>query len=137
MTSPEAWLVFLTLCALLGATGQAARAIVGLKKLKDATADQGESFYDAFKPSTLIVSLIIGAVAGVVAGLALGIPEAAATAEDTQAAGISTEFALGIMASGYAGADFIEGFMSRESARFSQTTSAPGDEAPPTTPPVG
>ena len=135
MKSPEAWLVFLTLCALLGATGQSARAIVGLKKLKDVTADQGESFYDAFKPSTLIVSLIIGAVAGVVAGLALGIPETAA-ADGTQAAGVDVKFALGIMASGYAGADFIEGFMSRESARFSPTTAA-GDEAPPTTPPVG
>ena len=136
MKSPEVWLVFLTLCALLGATGQAARAIVGLKKLKDVTADQGKSFYDAFEPSTLIVSLIIGAVAGVVAGLALGIPEAAA-ADGTEITGIDTEFALGIMASGYAGADFIEGFMSRESARFNQTTGAPADETPPNTPAVG
>jgi hypothetical protein len=78
-----------------------------LKKLRDETASKGTDFNDEFNPSVLAVSLIIGATAGVIAGLALGNPST-----------IDAKFALGIMSSGYAGADFIEGFMSRQAANL-------------------
>ncbi len=122
MDKASEFLVLLTLCALLGATGQSTRVIVGLKKLRDEAAAKGQAFSDVFQPATLAVSLIIGGVAGVIAGLALN------TGEIT----IDHKFALGIMAAGYAGADFIEGFMSREAAKLNPppAASAPSAETP-------
>jgi hypothetical protein len=105
MTATE-FLVFLTLCLILGAAGQVGRTVVGLKKLRDQTAAQGTDFNDSFETSRLVVSLILGGVAGVLAGLAL-------RATDTTGLTYDVKFALGIMAAGYAGADFIEGFMSK------------------------
>ena len=125
MTTSAEWLVFLALCALLGATGQAARAIVGLKKMRDDAASKGLDSFQEFRASTLAVSLMIGAVAGVVAGLALGSPDS-----------IDQQFALGIMAAGYAGTDFIEGFMSREASKFVSPPAFPGSGGPAGQPPA-
>jgi hypothetical protein len=121
------FLSFLTLCLILGAAGQVGRAVVGLKKLRDATAAQGTDFNDSFEASRLIVSLIIGGVAGVVAGLALKSADAAAAYD--------VKFALGIMAAGYSGADFIEGFMSKKLPANPASTpparAADGSDVPP------
>ena len=85
---------YLILGALLGAAGQGARVIVGLKKLYDT-----QGFKSDFSGVQLIISLVIGAVAGVLGTLTLmGQP-------------VDQKFLLGLIAFGYAGADFIEGFM--------------------------
>ena len=85
---------YLILGALLGAAGQGARVIVGLKKLHDMQAFKSE-----FSGVQLIISLVIGAVAGILASVALiGQP-------------VDRKLLLGLVAVGYAGADFIEGFM--------------------------
>jgi hypothetical protein len=119
MTS-QSFLALIALCAVLGATGQLARTVVGLKKLADQAANTATSFSQSFEPSRFVVSVIIGAVAGVVGGLSLG------------AGGFPADhlhFALGVVAAGYAGTDFIEGFMSRElptpAAAAGRTTDVP------------
>lgn len=71
MTS-QSFLALIALCAVLGATGQLARTVVGLKKLADQAANTATSFSQSFEPSRFVVSVIIGAVAGVVGGLSLG-----------------------------------------------------------------
>ena len=88
---------------VLGMVGQGARVIVGLKKVNDeASAPNGRSFKDAFQASTLVVSLLIGFVAGVLAIVGVIGLEAETIGKETM---------LAVIASGYAGADFIEGFM--------------------------
>ena len=96
----------LLLGGILGMTGQGARVIIGLKKLYEEAAQQpGKSFASLFSPATLIVSLIIGFVAGVLAFLG--------------SAGLDAELVdknqmLATLGAGYAGTDFIEGFMKRQ-----------------------
>jgi hypothetical protein len=94
------WLSLVALGAVAGAVGQSARAIVGLKKANDS-APAGTTLGDNFDASRLLFSLLIGAVAGVLAGVG--------TVHDLDH--ISTELFLGLVAAGYGGADFIEGFM--------------------------
>lgn len=92
---------------LLGAIGQGARAIVGLKKTSDEARAKGESFGERFRASELVVSLIIGGVAGSLASLPL----------IDAAEGLTKQTVLALIAAGYAGADFIEGFMRDASAK--------------------
>lgn len=89
---------------LLGMVGQGARVVVGLKKLNDEAAEKQKPFSDLFSTSTLVVSLLIGFVAGVLALIGTS--------------GIDTELIdkntmLAIIGAGYAGTDFIEGFMKK------------------------
>jgi hypothetical protein len=100
------WFNLIAFAALIGAGGQGARMIVGLKKVSDATSAQaaaGLPTADVIVASRLLVSLAIGAIAGGIA---------AATTMDPRA-GLTGDQIAGLAAAGYAGADFIEGFMSR------------------------
>jgi len=97
------WLQVVTLGGVMGATGQGVRTIVGMKKLGDAAAAQGLDRSDLLSVSQLVISLAIGFIAGALAGITV----------ITNPKDISIEQILGIAAAGYAGADFIEGFMSR------------------------
>jgi hypothetical protein len=100
------WFSLIGFAALIGAGGQGARVIVGLKKLNDAASAQasaGIQTGDLVVASKLLVSLAIGAIAGGIA---------AATTMDPRA-GLTGDQIAGLAAAGYAGADFIEGFMSR------------------------
>lgn len=98
-----AWLQVLLLGGLVGALGQGARVVVGLKKLSDdAVAKGGEA--ESIQPARLLTSLLIGFIAGALTALTLGLKM-----NDT----VSLQQILGVAAAGYAGADFIEGFMSR------------------------
>lgn len=81
---------------LLGIIGQGIRIIVGLKKLDD---QRSAGATEAFTVNRLLVSLFIGFIAGALAAIA-NYPEEGA---------LSREFILGIIAAGYAGADFVEG----------------------------
>jgi hypothetical protein len=97
------WLQIFGLGALVGAFGQGARMIVGLKKLNDAASSANTSLSELIVVSRLIISLAIGAVAGSAAAIGTVDPDHA----------ISLSVILGIAAAGYSGADFIEGFVSR------------------------
>jgi len=95
----------LLLSGLMGAVGQSVRAIVGLKGLADDNADPNVTNPEAFSPARLVVSLIIGFVAGVAAGLTIGLDKVALITPD------NTKLLVSLCAAGYAGTDFIEGFM--------------------------
>lgn len=112
-----AWFNLLAFAAFVGAGGQGARVIVGMKKLNDAASAETAagvptSTKDLIVVSQLVVSLAIGAIAGGIV---------AATTMDPRV-GLTGEQIAGLAVAGYAGADFIEGFISR-------TTAAPGAAA--------
>lgn len=100
------WLSLILLGGILGALGQAIRVIVGIKKLNDQAAGmEGKTLEDLLSNSRLILSMFIGFTAGALA----------AFSSDTSIdlGNIKQMQILPFMAAGYAGADFIEGLMSR------------------------
>jgi len=113
-------LLALVLCGFLGLLGQGVRAIVGLKNagsLNSTTPGEQAEFNLAY----LALSLMIGFIAGVLAGIALNLQ----TIVTIDPADWKT--LLGIAASGYIGADFIENAMS---------VVIPGSKAARTRPPA-
>lgn len=105
MTTMDAasWLQLLGLGALMGAVGQGARVVVGVKKLQDAASASTATLGSLIDPSRMVISLAIGAIAGVLAAVSVSIDMAR----------IGPSELLGFAAAGYAGADFIEGLISR------------------------
>lgn len=97
------WIQLLTLAGLAGGAGQCMRAIVEIKKAHDVSSTAGGAVTDNIDLKQMLISLVIGAVAGVLAAMAL----------DVSVGQITAQQVLTFMAAGYAGADFIEGFMSR------------------------
>ena len=91
--------------ALLGATGQGARVIVGIKKLNDTASAQNTTISSGLVPSQLVTSLLIGAVAGIIGVVSTGMD----FTND-----IAPKDVVTLMFIGYAGTDFIEGFIRRE-----------------------
>lgn len=99
----EATLLFVVLAMLLGVVGQGARTVVGIKKAMDeAKATEKTSWFDSQR---LVLSIFIGLIAGGLAGLGF------ATGTLTSETMLSREILIAIFAAGYAGTDFIEGFM--------------------------
>jgi len=96
----------LSLSGFMGLVGQGARAIIGLHGASGVGAS-GPGQQSPFSAAYLLVSLMIGAIAGVLAGLAIGLNQVIAVNAD------NVQTLLGIMAAGYAGADFIESAFSR------------------------
>lgn len=94
----------LLLAGLLGAVGQGARAIVGLKKMNDEALTKPAGRADLFVASRINISLVIGFIAGVIAGISIGISRLLSIKAD------DVQLLLGIAASGYAGVDFLEAF---------------------------
>lgn len=88
---------------ILGLIGQVVRVIVGFKKQYDSTQSGLNQW---FNKTQLIVSLIIGGLAGFLAGLFLS--------GDT----MNTAFYLAVIAAGYSGSDFIEGFMRTKAPKY-------------------
>jgi hypothetical protein len=84
---------------LLGLLGQGIRMAVGLKKLSDANAAKPFEPNETADTSRLRTSLFIGAVAGALYLLVHGKQQEYAP-----------DFIFTVIAAGYAGADFIEGF---------------------------
>jgi hypothetical protein len=121
--SARDWVLQFLVGAMFGALGQGIRVVVGLKKLNDSALRQGKPFGELFSAGTLLVSLFIGAVAGVLGTLTTGV--------NLQA--ISRETVALLVGIGYAGADFIEGFVRKELP--AGAAAAAGDPDPP--PPVG
>lgn len=101
--SAEEWIVVVALGGLMGVIGQGLRAIIGLKKLREEAHQAGRSFKSEFSASTLVVSLIVGFIGGALASLMIV----------KKASDVSAEMLVGLMGAGYAGTDFIEGFLAR------------------------
>ena len=97
------WINVILLGMLCGAIGQGARTIVSLKKISDAAQELSVSTADLIRASKLVTAFLIGAVAGALAAITLVEPNQA----------MSLEQVFELIAAGYIGADFIEGFITR------------------------
>ncbi|HEY8066310.1 MAG TPA: phage tail tip lysozyme [Methylosinus sp.] len=120
----------LLLAGLLGAVGQGARAIVGLKKMNDEAQAKAAGQADLFVASRINVSLVIGFIAGVITGISMGISRLLSIKPD------DVQLLLGIAASGYAGVDFLEAF-TRNLGGAARTPGGGGPAAPPKIPAGG
>jgi hypothetical protein len=100
---PTNVLLYLVIGMMLGAAGQGVRAIVGWKGLQDQVANsQNTTMDDIFRVRDLLISFGIGGVAGILASM--GLLASKTNLDDMRSL-------LGLMAAGYAGTDFIEGFV--------------------------
>jgi hypothetical protein len=95
---------------LLGTLGQGIRMAVGLKKLSDTNRASGGAETD-INGARLLLSLFIGFVAGALFLL---------IKDDTE---INKELLFTVIAAGYSGADFIEGFFNTYVAKIGNTNS--------------
>jgi uncharacterized membrane protein YeaQ/YmgE (transglycosylase-associated protein family) len=102
-----------TLGFIYGAAGQVLRLVVGLKKLQAQKDHSQGTIWDVINVKRLVISIIIGGVAGVLAALAIN-----------KNFELSTEQAFGIVSAGYAGADFLEGFITSHKIGDTMTKSA-------------
>jgi hypothetical protein len=109
---------------LLGGIGQGIRVIVGLKKASDSAQASGSTLKDQFDGAKLVVSLFIGAVAGALASLPLM----------SQLANLTYQTCIALMGAGYAGADFIEGFITKVLPTSGIPTPLPTSPTPPAQP---
>jgi putative chitinase len=126
-------LLQLLLGGLLGVTGQGIRVVIGLKKQSDQAQLAGTTLRATFDAKRLSTSLLIGFVAGVLAMIGFTDFDKAMNG----AAGSVKETILGIIAAGYAGTDFIEGFISKYMPKTNTTQQQqpnPPTQPPPTTP---
>ena len=110
---PDKLLTYILLGGMLGVLGQGIRTIAGLKKLHDKAAASDAEFSDLFVPSVLTMSLFVGFVAGALA--MFGTVEFGGTTRPGRDA------MLAIIAAGYSGTDFIEGFMKKYLPRKADT----------------
>lgn len=97
-------LVIIILAALLGMIGQGMRVIVGIKKANEQVRTENDQ-EQLFKTQRLVFSLFISFAVGAIAGVLAAINSIDAT--------FSKSMILGFIAAGYAGTDFIEGFMKK------------------------
>lgn len=104
MDTPAGLLSAFVLSGLLGMVGQGIRVVAGMKKLTDEAKSRPDDPAARFETSRLLISLLIGFLAGVVAAFSLGLSKLVSLKGD------DVQLLLGIMAAGYAGADFIEAF---------------------------
>lgn len=121
---PEALILLVLIGGLLGMVGQGIRVVVGLKKLYDESFQSGQDFGRNFSTTTLLFSLLIGFIAGVLGALSL--------ADFEQ--GLSKDQVLTLIGIGYAGADFIEGFIKKNAAKLATVPSpstSGGDDVEP------
>jgi hypothetical protein len=98
----EHWLLAIGVGALFGALGQLIRTIPGTYKRWQGA---GGVPSEPFSVQVLLMSVVLGAVAGMLAALFV--------VGDLVAPKVGFSPLLGLMAAGYAGADFIEGFAGR------------------------
>ena len=99
-------LELLTVGIVAGTFGQGLRVIVGLKKASDEAAAGGSTLRnEGLDVSRLILSLFIGAIAG---GIGIFTVTGFSASSLTN---ITAEMFFGVVGIGYAGTDFIEGFV--------------------------
>lgn len=88
--------------------GQVLRIVVGLKKMNDEAAKKQVSAKSLFVPSSIGISLLIGFFAGVLAIISLS-----SFKPDFFNDQNAKQVMIAIITAGYAGTDFIEGFISK------------------------
>ena len=125
--SAEEWIVVIALGGLMGMIGQGLRAVIGLKKLREEASHSGKSFKSEFSASTLLISLLVGFIGGALASLMIV----------RRADEVSAEMLIGLMGAGYAGTDFIEGFLARYMPGGGRAASSDGVAAGAPPPAVG
>lgn len=119
------WILQLLLGGILGIVGQGIRVVAGLKKVNDQAVRDQKAFGELFQLSTLLISLFIGFVAGALAMIAISDMNTA-TLPDKQTI-------LTFIGAGYAGTDFIEGFIRKylpEQAQPAPSSASGGSETP-------
>ena len=94
----------LLLGGILGLVGQGIRAIMGVKKMREENANPALPSYD-LNVSRLVASLFIGFAAGLLATLPFF------KTDFSEGPKWSQQVILTLIAAGYSGADFIEGFL--------------------------
>ncbi len=104
LKSPSDLLSLILIGAILGIVGQGLRMIVGLKKLNDMSESR-EHFNNQFDRKKLLLSLIYAFVIGAIGGVLMAIDSLDKTWDKSTI--------IAIIGAGYAGADFIEGFLSK------------------------
>ncbi len=114
-------LLQLLLGGLLGITGQGIRIVIGLKKLNEEAQAEQVSMKQLIDNSRLRTSIFIGFIAGILAILSL----TGFTEELSAATKPLKEIIMGVIAAGYAGTDFIEGFMNRNLPKPNATQPKP------------
>lgn len=112
--TPTDLLVLIVLGAILGMVGQGLRVVVGLKKMRDVADTSNASTNDLYQASRVIMSLLIACAIGAIAGVT-----AAVTKMDAQ---IDKSVLIAFITAGYAGTDFIEGFIRKEGASITRTS---------------
>lgn len=110
------WVSILILGGILGMIGQGIRVVAGLKKVNDRALAEGKSFGLLFDSSTLALSLLIGFIAGALAIIGM----TGGTETVIPANALTKDIIVTIIGAGYAGTDFIEGFV-KKSLPISQT----------------
>jgi hypothetical protein len=108
---------FLMFGVMLGVIGQVARVAVGIKKEMDDPKTQTAKWSTWFNTPELVVSLLLGGAAGAICCVTLW--------GDT----IDKTFIIACVAAGYAGSDFIQGFVQRHAG-----ASSPPSPTPPAIP---
>lgn len=88
---------------ILGGCGQGARVIIGLKKVNDDARKNDKTFNEVFEIKKLLLSLLYALIIGSIAGIFMAV---SSIGKDFTASTI-----IAIMGAGYAGTDFIEGFV--------------------------
>ena len=126
--TPDQWLTLILLGALLGMACKGIRAVVGLKKVSDANAGKPDDQKEALRVVQLAMGLFIAFAVGGIAGIL------AAMSMDKYA--VDGQILTAFLAAGYAGTDFIEGFMTRNSAKVTGGNANAVRANAPTTPTV-
>lgn len=123
------WITITLFGMLFGAVGQGIRTIPGFVNLKHERLTGGRRADDDFNATSLVVSLLLGAVAGAIAALTMN--------EKLMVPKVTIDTVLGVIAAGYTGADFIQGFIGKHfgtgtsvAAAGDNAAAAAGDMAP-------
>lgn len=104
MTADD-WTSLIVLGFILGALGQFIRFVMGFYKLK-VRQTTGAQTTQGFSTTRMIFSLAGGACAGALAAIGLD-----SVTQGQLSQGISADAVGALFAAGYAGTDFIEGFI--------------------------
>ena len=115
----------LLLGGILGVVGQGIRVVTGLKKVNDQAVREQKAFGELFQLNSLLISLFIGFVAGALAMIAFS--------DTNTASQLDKQTILTFIGAGYAGTDFIEGFIKKylpTHARSALGTASGGSETP-------
>src|SRR5258708_22235960 len=105
-STPLNTLIIILIGAILGAVGQGMRVIVGMKKVYDEAMKNSTPAEQLIEYRQITFSLIIGVAIGGVAGVFAAVSSDHVSFSDKSVV-------IAFITSGYAGTDFIEGFIKK------------------------